>query len=435
MGRARSSLSVRRLRLRRRARERRSAALHGVRSSRHGRRASLLVPRGLPGRARRSSGSSARLLGLRRASRTRLARRQRDGRPGGRASVRAALRRAVPDPAGRAGRRVRRQRRPLDGRRQHLRLQLPLRRRAGPRRWSAHAYGEAIDVNPVENPYLEEGASFPRREPRTSTDTACGRAWRCRRQPGRRVRRRGLGVGRPLDAIARPPALLLHGRLSAGCASRAGAATLGSSAMSTARERRQLSSSRLPCWVWQPAAAAAHPRSTDRAGEGAGPPLAHRARALAPSTQHALDGISVSSRREASLVAPRAGTRKAARSLEGYERLLIRCSETIREPRPRPTGPRAREPSYALGRARTSRRASAASRRSSASSGAGGGFDTLDPLTGAGEPALDGPGAAEHGRRTPSTASRIAGRLRLGRMPLAAEFRGRGRAHAAAGAR
>jgi hypothetical protein len=24
----------------------------------------------------------------------------------------------------------------------------------GPRRWSAHAYGEAIDVNPVQNPYL-----------------------------------------------------------------------------------------------------------------------------------------------------------------------------------------------------------------------------------------------------------------------------------------
>jgi hypothetical protein len=25
----------------------------------------------------------------------------------------------------------------------------------GPKRWSAHAYGEAIDVNPVENPYVE----------------------------------------------------------------------------------------------------------------------------------------------------------------------------------------------------------------------------------------------------------------------------------------
>jgi len=32
---------------------------------------------------------------------------------------------------------------------------------AGPPRWSAHAYGEAIDVNPVENPYLEGGRIVP----------------------------------------------------------------------------------------------------------------------------------------------------------------------------------------------------------------------------------------------------------------------------------
>jgi hypothetical protein len=32
----------------------------------------------------------------------------------------------------------------------------------GPRRWSVHAYGEAIDVNPVENPYLERGRVHPR---------------------------------------------------------------------------------------------------------------------------------------------------------------------------------------------------------------------------------------------------------------------------------
>ncbi len=32
----------------------------------------------------------------------------------------------------------------------------------GPRRWSVHAYGEAIDVNPVENPYLEGGKVHPR---------------------------------------------------------------------------------------------------------------------------------------------------------------------------------------------------------------------------------------------------------------------------------
>jgi D-alanyl-D-alanine carboxypeptidase len=31
----------------------------------------------------------------------------------------------------------------------------------GPPTWSVHAYGEAIDVNPVENPYLEGGQVQP----------------------------------------------------------------------------------------------------------------------------------------------------------------------------------------------------------------------------------------------------------------------------------
>jgi hypothetical protein len=31
----------------------------------------------------------------------------------------------------------------------------------GPRSWSMHAYGEAIDVNTVENPYLEGGRVLP----------------------------------------------------------------------------------------------------------------------------------------------------------------------------------------------------------------------------------------------------------------------------------
>jgi hypothetical protein len=31
----------------------------------------------------------------------------------------------------------------------------------GPPRWSAHAYGRAIDVNPVENPYLLRGRVLP----------------------------------------------------------------------------------------------------------------------------------------------------------------------------------------------------------------------------------------------------------------------------------
>lgn len=33
---------------------------------------------------------------------------------------------------------------------------------SGPKRWSVHAYGLAIDVNPVENPYLLAGRVHPR---------------------------------------------------------------------------------------------------------------------------------------------------------------------------------------------------------------------------------------------------------------------------------
>jgi D-alanyl-D-alanine carboxypeptidase-like protein len=50
----------------------------------------------------------------------------------------------------------------------------------GPTRWSAHAYGRAIDVNPVENPYLEGGRVHPR----------AGKAYlnRSRLKPGMAVR-------------------------------------------------------------------------------------------------------------------------------------------------------------------------------------------------------------------------------------------------------
>ena len=87
---------------------------------------------------------------------------------------------------------------------------------SGPRRWSVHAYGLAIDVNPVENPYLESGRVHPR----------AGRAYldRTNVRPGMAVRGgllvsafavRRLEVGRPLDGHARLPALLGHRRLSA----------------------------------------------------------------------------------------------------------------------------------------------------------------------------------------------------------------------------
>ena len=39
----------------------------------------------------------------------------------------------------------------------------------GPPHWSAHAYGEAIDVNTVENPYVEGGDGAARRRARRSS--------------------------------------------------------------------------------------------------------------------------------------------------------------------------------------------------------------------------------------------------------------------------
>jgi len=60
---------------------------------------------------------------------------------------------------------------------------------SGPKRWSVHAYGLAIDVNPVENPYLLNGRVHPR----------AGRAYldRSRVRPGMAVRGRVL-----VDAFA-----------------------------------------------------------------------------------------------------------------------------------------------------------------------------------------------------------------------------------------
>jgi hypothetical protein len=52
---------------------------------------------------------------------------------------------------------------------------------SGPRRWSVHAYGRAIDVNPVENPYLLDGRVLP----------AAGRAY-----VDRSAYRRGMAVPR-----------------------------------------------------------------------------------------------------------------------------------------------------------------------------------------------------------------------------------------------
>ena len=58
---------------------------------------------------------------------------------------------------------------------------------AGPPRWSAHAYGRAVDVNPLENPYLEGGRVLP----------PAGR-----RFADRSRHRRGMAEGTLVDAFA-----------------------------------------------------------------------------------------------------------------------------------------------------------------------------------------------------------------------------------------
>ena len=95
-------------------------------------RGQLLAP-GLPGRARRSCACSSSPLGLRRRRPPRPAGRPPPPRTGRCCAVMKRLfALALSDPAHGADRPLRRRRPPLDGRRQHLGLQLPLRRRHQP---------------------------------------------------------------------------------------------------------------------------------------------------------------------------------------------------------------------------------------------------------------------------------------------------------------
>ena len=79
----------------------------------------------------------------------------------------------------------------------------------GTRRWSEHAYGRAIDLNPVENPYVHGGLVEPpagrayldRSSPRAGHGDALER-----RRAGLRLR--GLALGRPLALLEGLPALL-----------------------------------------------------------------------------------------------------------------------------------------------------------------------------------------------------------------------------------
>ena len=84
---------------------------------------------------------------------------------------------------------------------------------SGPKRWSVHAYGLAVDVNPVENPYVLGGRVIRVRAARTSTARATAGDGGFRRPARAHLRLGRLAVGRPLDGLARLPALLRDGRL------------------------------------------------------------------------------------------------------------------------------------------------------------------------------------------------------------------------------
>ena len=88
---------------------------------------------------------------------------------------------------------------------------------AGTNRWSMHAYGKAIDLNPIENPYV------PRRSRLTARRAALRRPLPRRQGHGPRRRPRRprlppqgrLEVGRQLARAPRLPALLRQRRVTA----------------------------------------------------------------------------------------------------------------------------------------------------------------------------------------------------------------------------
>ena len=101
------------------------------------------------------------------------------------------------------------------------------------------------------------------------------------------------------------------------------------------------------------------------------------------STQHALDGLSMIFSTEASLVALGRGTSRSARSLESYEGVLVRCSKTIRRLGPVPPGLEVAS-RYALLACQNLEKGEKGVETLVHKLRRGQGFDTLDPLTGAG---------------------------------------------------
>ena len=81
--------------------------------------------------------------------------------------------------------------------------------------WSEHAYGHAIDVNPVENPYVTADGyvSPPAGAPYADRSRRVPGLIHAARPGGRRLRRERLGLGRRLVLAEGLPALLGRGWL------------------------------------------------------------------------------------------------------------------------------------------------------------------------------------------------------------------------------
>jgi hypothetical protein len=69
----------------------------------------------------------------------------------------------------------------------------------GTGRWSLHAFGRAIDLNPLLNPYIDRTGAFQPRTPRPTSTATAQIPGSCTRRPGRaRLPRSWLALGRLL---------------------------------------------------------------------------------------------------------------------------------------------------------------------------------------------------------------------------------------------
>ena len=181
------------------------------------RRPPVVVPRGLPGRSRAAARAAPVVLGLRRAAAHGNADRERGRRSTRCVAVfgrlydeRFPIRRMQPvdvyggsDPASMAADNT-------------SAFNCRNAVASGPPRWSAHAYGEAIDVNTIENPYVEgqRRAAARGRGVHRPVERPARHGVRRRRRSSTAFAAVGLAMGRPLVG-PRLPALLVHRRLTA----------------------------------------------------------------------------------------------------------------------------------------------------------------------------------------------------------------------------